>query len=609
MSSDLTIHLAAGTYDLTGPLTLGSQDSGQHGHTIVWQGAPGGASVISGGVTISGWRPPQDGSGIWTASVPATLQTRQLYVDGMRAQLAQGPVPATLTPVPDGYIASNTTMASWGNPTGIEFIYPSGPSNWTETRCRVAGINGTHITMVQPCFDNSSKRDTPGTPIAISGFGQTLEPPTLVADARELLTKPGQWYLDPQSHILSYHPLAGQDMTKAVVVAPAIQTIVQGAGSNAAPIHDLAFRSITFSYAGWNAPSGPDGYSSFQAGARLTGPGAWRLPGACPLPQSTCPYMAWSQTPGNITFTADQRIAFQDDTFQHLGGVGLSLGDGSQDDEVSGSLFQDISSSGLTVGGIDQPQAQGSARVAQIDVTDNYFTATGVEYQDAPAIVVGYAQDSDLTHNQIDDVPYSGISIGWGGWQERYPNRPPLANYSHGNRVANNLIFNHMTTTVDGGGIYTNGIEGSSMKNAEVIENNVVLQQVHPSWAIYTDNGTMYVNIGNNAVWDALYVPAAPDVLPGLSPYFSFGGCGGGPIAFNGNYSVQADPAAGLLSASSTCGGHPLQGVTVTDNHVIQAQDEIPVALLAAAGIDSADRARLHPDPAPTGLPPFTQYP
>lgn len=609
MSSDITIHLAAGTYDLTEPLTLSAQDSGQHGHKIVWVGSQNGASVISGGVTISGWQPPKDGSGIWTADVPAGLQTRQLYVDGTRAQLAQGAVPATLTPIPGDYDASNATMATWGNPAGIEFIYPGGPSNWTETRCRVTSVSGTHIVMVQPCFDNSSKRSTPGTPIYTSGFGQTLTPPTLVANARELLTQPGQWYLDPQSHILSYYPLANQDMTKVVVVSPAIQTLIQGAGSNASPIHDISLRSLTFSYAGWNAPSGPDGYSSFQAGARLTGPGAWQQPGACPTPQSKCPYMAWNQTPGNITFTHDRRITFQDDTFQHLGGVGLGLGDGSQSAKVSGSLFRDISSSGLTLGGIDQPQAQGNALVSQIDVTDNYFTGTGVEYQDAPAIVVGYAQDSDLAHNQIDDVPYSGISIGWGGWQERFPNRPPLANYSHGNRVADNLIFNHMTTTVDGGGIYTNGIEGSSTGNAEVIENNVVLQQVHPSWAIYTDNGTMYVNIHNNAVWDALYAPAAPAAIPGMSPYFSFGGCGGGPIAFTGNYSVQTDLSAGLISANSACGGHPLQGVTVADNHVIGAQAEIPAALVAGAGIEIADKGRLNPQPAPTSLPPYTKYP
>jgi hypothetical protein len=398
-------------------------------------------------------------------------------------------------------------------------------------------------------------------------------------------------------------------MRHAVVVAPRLQTLVAGRGTPGARIHDITFENLTFSYAGWNAPSGHNGYSSLQAGARLTGTNAWKLQGACDSPAATCPYGAFTQTPGNVTLTFDQRIEVRGDRFEHLGGVGLALGDGSQDGSVVGSLFTDISSSGLTIGGFDQPLARGGELVSNITVENNSVTKIGAEYHDAPAIVVGYAQYSSLVHNQIDDVPYSGISIGWGGWLERYPYLPPLSNYSRGNRIANNLIFDHMKTTADGGGIYTNGIEGTNLANAEVIENNVVLQQHSVSWGIYTDNGTMFVNIKNNAVYDAVYVPLAAVGVPGVSPYFSFGGCGGGPVAYDGNYSVQSDPVSGLISASPACGGHPLEGVTSTNNHVIATQTEIPPSLVAAAGIEAPFRKQLKPRAVPTGLPPFTQYP
>ncbi len=232
-----------------------------------------------------------------------------------------------------------------------------------------------------------------------------------------------------------------------------------------------------------------------------------------------------------------------------------------------------------------------------------------IEYQDNPAIVVGYAQYATISHNQIDHVPYSGISIGWGGWLERFAALGPLSNYSRGNVISDNLIFDHMQVTVDGGGIYTNGIEGTSMANAEQIEGNVVLNQIHPSWAIYTDNGTQFVSVKDNAVFGALYVPLAPTYLPGISPYFSFGGCGGGPIDYDGNYSVQSDPSAGLISANSACGGHPLVGVTVEQNHVIASLDQIPSALIDAAGITAPFHAQLHPAAVPASVPAFNQYP
>ena len=67
-----------------------------------------------------------------------------------------------------GYTAADATMAAWKHPSELEFVYTGGnalwsePSvglgSWTEPRCPVAGINGTAITMAQPCWNNSTLR-------------------------------------------------------------------------------------------------------------------------------------------------------------------------------------------------------------------------------------------------------------------------------------------------------------------------------------------------------------------------------------------------------------------------------------------------------------------
>ena len=44
----MVVHLAAGTYRLTQPLTFTSADSGQNGHTISYAGAAGQAAVMTG---------------------------------------------------------------------------------------------------------------------------------------------------------------------------------------------------------------------------------------------------------------------------------------------------------------------------------------------------------------------------------------------------------------------------------------------------------------------------------------------------------------------------------------------------------------------------------
>ena len=47
-------------------------------------------------------------------------------------------------------------------------------------------------------------------------------------------------------------------------------------------------------------------------------------------------------------------------------------------------------------------------------IQDNYIAQTGVEYMDAPAINVLFTDGTNISHNEITNVPYDGISLGWG---------------------------------------------------------------------------------------------------------------------------------------------------------------------------------------------------
>ena len=95
LTADLTVHLAPGVFRLDKPLVLDSRDSGANGHRIIWQGS--GQTVLSGGRQVTGWRPVPGRAGLYSAPEPAGMDnTRQLYVDGVREQRAQGPLPVSL---------------------------------------------------------------------------------------------------------------------------------------------------------------------------------------------------------------------------------------------------------------------------------------------------------------------------------------------------------------------------------------------------------------------------------------------------------------------------------------------------------------------------------
>jgi hypothetical protein len=583
MGSDIRVELESGTYRLAQPLTLGAQDSGTNGYDVAWTAAPGAHPVVSGGQRVSGWRLTDPGKDIWAATVPAGLQTRQFYVNGVRADVASGPLPVKLTPTATGYVASSTALDSWRNPGQIEFVYPGGEGYWslstggqgawTEPRCPVASISGTTVTMAEPCWDNSTERilRTDGSGRTVNLVGpQTLgngEIPGYVDNAYELLSQPGQWYLDGSARTIYYIPRPGQDMARADAEAPVLQTLIDGAGTATAPVHNLVFQGIQFSYATWLQPSTPEGFSEIQANYTITGPGGYATQGLCQfVAGGTCPYGDWTPEPGNIDLSYDQDVQFLGDDFTHLGAAGLRLGDGSQGDTVRGSVFTDISGNGLELGGVDDPEPAAAVQdTTGNQVLDDHFYALPVEYHGGVAVDVGYAEHTLIAHNQIDNTAYTAISLGWGGWPDKI-SQPATPNYSNSNVVADNLIENPMQMLADGGAIYTQGITGTSLADGEQITGNVILGALDHGHAIYTDNGSTFITVngnvefGNEDDWGSRHT----DYTPGAS--------GDDPLLIENNYWQQGDQD----NSSSN--------VTESGNHIITSLRQAPASIVASAG-------------------------
>jgi hypothetical protein len=510
-SGDLTVHLASGVYRLARPLDLGPRDSGRDGHRVIWQGSPG--TVISGGRQVTHWR--KERNGLWSAPSPVN-RTRQLYVDGVRAQRAHGVLPVTLTATDTGYTASSAAPSAWRD---LEFVYTAGEpmwnlqryglGQWTEPRCPVASISGTTITMAQPCWDNSTRRvefpDIPGRTVNMVGPGDltTGRLPAYAENALELLDQPGEWYLDRARHTVYYRPRAGEDLRRADVEMPATERLIDAAG-----LHDVAFRGLTFSYATWLTPSSPEGFSEIQAGYTITGPTGYATQGLCRfVAGGTCPYASWTKEPGNVSVTG-RRVEFIGDVFAHLGAAGLEFGTGTKDSAVRGSVFSDISGNGVEVGGVDRPEADDAGTTRGNTVADNHLYGLPREYHGGVAIINGYSQDDTITHNQIDDVAYSAISMGWGGWPDKI-GEPATPNLSHGNTVSDNLIFNYMQLLDDGGGVYTQGLTGTSLADGEKVTGNVIHDQWGLGKNVYTDNGCTYETIEGNVLYAASYANVA----------------------------------------------------------------------------------------------------
>jgi len=586
---DVTILLAGGVYTLTQPLALGPDDSGANGHNIVYTAEPSRHAIVSGGLRIRGWKEVDAAKNIWAASVPDNVPaSRQLYIDGVRATRTRARVPVALTMTATGYTAADASMSSWKHPSDLEFVYTGGNSvwsetgeglgSWTEPRCPVASVEGTTITMAQPCWDNSTKRvmlPSGARTANLVGPMSVGKQPAYVENAYELLGTPGQFYLDRAASTIYYTPRTGEDLATADVELPVLESLIDIKGTAANPVHNIVFSGIQFSYATWFGPNRPDGFSEIQAGYQVTGPEGYSKQGLCNLvPDGACPYGAWTKEPANVSLHFAHDIRFTHDTFTHLGAAGLDLGEGAQNDVVDGSVFTDISGNGLELATVDKPLAPDAEFALDNRVENNLFEAVGAEYRGGIAIVIGYARKTLVSHNQIDHIPYAGISIGWGGWPDKIQ-RAGQANNSAQNVISDNLIHDDMLVLSDGGGIYTQGLTGKSLADGEHVTGNVVYNQYSSGHAIYSDNGSSMMTISGNVMfhtdhdnWGSRH----------RNWYDDNDGKNYDPLLIEGNYWQQGDADSSK------------ENVTEQGNHLINSLSEVPAEVMQNAGLEPAFR-------------------
>jgi hypothetical protein len=496
-----------GEHRLEAPLVLEAQDSGAPGHDVVYRAAPGERAVLSGAVRVEGWTLHDPGLGIWRAYT-GPRQTRQLYVNGVRVIRARtAPYPAEFTRTATGYrfVGAGATPGAWTNPSAVEAVTVT---QWKMMSCPVESIAGPDIAMADPCWSNANVFQAPPGQEPLWNF-QLL---SRFENAYEFMDEPGEWYLDAAAGWLYYIPRPGEDLATAVVELPVLETLIDGRGQLGRPVSHLRFERLTFAHATWLGPSGPNGYVADQSGFHLVG----RHHRANIIGHDRHVV----RTPGNVRFRYAHHVSFVGNSFVRLGGVALDFDTGGQRNNIAENEFMDIGSAAIQLGGVAEDDHH-PAHPAQVTrdnrIVNNLIQRTGRDYADAAGIYVGFTARTLVAHNEIYDVPWSGIAIGW-GWglldQGSFPGLPnarrgewglfDTPSTASGNRILHNRIHGFLNELWDGGAIYTQGRQGSSFDDGELIAWNVASGK-RPSAGgntFYTDGGSRYVTLFQNVSFD-----------------------------------------------------------------------------------------------------------
>ena len=509
----ITIYMEGGTYAFHEPVFIRPEDSGTKESPTTIRSVGDEKVILSGGISINGWK--KQGK-VWVADVPVfngrPLDFRQLWVNGKKAVRARDVEDFEkmnrICSVDEKneilYVPAVSIRRLIDNKGNLKAKYAEMVLHqmWCVANLRIRSVevqgDSAAIRFHQPESRIQFEHPWPRPMVTTNGHNSAF----YLTNARELQDVPGEWYHDIDARKVYYYPREGEKMQEVEVIVPAVETLVRVEGTLDRPVCHIRFEKITFSYTTWMRPS-EKGHVPLQAGMYLTD--GYRIDPKMQRNYLNHPLdnQGWLGRPAAaVRVVAARQIDFERCRFEHLGSTGLDYEEAVQGGVVRGCLFRDIAGNGLLVGSFSPaahethlPYDPADRRevCTQQHINNCYFTEIGNEDWGCLAIAAGYVGDVNIEHNEISEVPYSGISLGW-GWTQ-------TVNGMRNNRVHANLIHHYAKHMYDVAGIYTLGSQPKSYVTENCVHSIYKPGYVHDPnhwFYLYTDEGSSFITVRDN---------------------------------------------------------------------------------------------------------------
>lgn len=507
---DCTIWLAHGIYRIHEPLDLRSDELQNNSASLTISALPGTKPVISGGWKVTGWQ--RTSEGLWKAALSEDildhLNPRELFVLDRRAIRARHPNEGYLRVAKVGADRRTNFFFEEG-----DFPIPVSPEqtelillhDWSISRIPVKEIRtnlseGNKLTTVdsigarQPAFFNLDNWEP--------------HPRYFLENDKQFLDADYEWYYDKNENVLYIQLPSGQNPNNSDIIIPISKGLVNLSGSMERPLKNIRFDGLTFEHSAWAIPE--RGYAGVQAchfdprSPTKTGLTVERQQAS---EEAEPNKKGWAVVPSAIQGIWVENTSFTDCVFRHLGGSGMWLGTGSKKNTISNCEFSDISGNGIMIGeGRDrrvngQPwwkEAPDQAALGNI-VEGNTVKDCGMQFFGAVGIWCGLTAETTIRNNEIHNLPYTGISIGW-MWS-------PVPTPCRENLLEGNHIHHIMQQLSDGGGIYMLGLQpGSKILNNRIHDVHINAGRAESN-GMFLDEGTTDVLVADNLIYNIAKSP------------------------------------------------------------------------------------------------------